>query len=110
MVKQANLGAEGGVTPDTEYVVSFDLRGSAGVGGVFFAEFFSELSGGGTSKAEIITGGPHPLTSTWTSYSYTVVTGPDVSGGITLQLKSSCGPIANCLVDVFFDNVSIKLK
>jgi len=25
-------------------------------------------------------------------------------------LKSSCGPVANCLVDVFFDNVSIKQK
>ena len=86
------------------------MRGSASTGGVFFVEFFSELSGGGTSKAEIITGGPHPLSETWTSYSYTVLTGSDVSGGITLQLKTSCGPIAGCLVDVFFDNVSIKLK
>ena len=110
VVKQANLGAGGGVTPNTEYIVSFDLRGSAADGGVFFAEFFSELSGGGTSKAEIITGGPHPLTSSWSTYSYTVLTGSDVSGGITLQLKSSCGPVPNCLVDVFFDNVSIKLK
>jgi hypothetical protein len=110
VVKQANVGAGGGVTPNTQYVVSFDLRGSASDGGVFFAEFFSELSGGGTSKAEIITGGPHPLSDTWTSYSYTVTTGSDVSGGITLQMKSSCGPVANCLVNVFFDNVSIKLK
>ncbi len=110
VVKQANLGAGGTALANTEYVIAFDLRGSASDGGVFFVEFFSELSGGGTSKAEIITGGPHPLTDNWTSYSYTVTTGPDVSGGITLQLKSSCGPVAGCLVDVFFDNVSIKLK
>jgi Domain of unknown function (DUF5011)/PKD domain len=110
VVKQANLGAGGGVTANTDYIVSFDLRGSANTGGVFFAEFFSELAGGGTSKAEIITGGPHPLTASWASYSYTVRTGNIVAGGITLQMKSSCGPIANCLVDVYFDNVSITKK
>ena len=110
VVKQANLGAGGGVTANTDYIVSFDLRGSANTGGVFFAEFFSELAGGGTSKAEIITGGPHPMTASWASYSYTVRTGNNVAGGITLQMKSSCGPIANCLVDVYFDNVSITKK
>jgi hypothetical protein len=110
VVKQANLGAGGTVTPNTEYIISFDLRGAASTGGVFFAEFFSELAAGGTSKAEIITGGPHPLSENWNTYIYTVRTGSDVSGGITLQLKTSCGPIANCLVDVHFDNVSIKLK
>ena len=110
VVKQANLGAGGFAKPNTEYIISFDLRGAASTGGVFFAEFFSELSAGGVSKAEIITGGPHPLSTSWTNYSYTVRTGSDVTGGITLQLKSSCGPVAGCLVNVFFDNVSIKLK
>jgi hypothetical protein len=110
VVKQANLGAGGTALPNTQYVITFDLRGSASDGGVFFVEFFSELSAGGTSKAEIITGGPHPLSDTWTTYSYTVLTGSDVSGGITVQLKTSCGPVADCLVDVFFDNVSIQLK
>ena len=107
VIKQANLLP---AQPNTQYVISFDIRGAASVGGVFFVEFFSELSGGGTSKAEIITGGPHPLSDNWTSYSYTVLTGSNVDGGITLQLKSSCGPVGGCLVDVFFDNVSIKLK
>jgi hypothetical protein len=110
VVKQANLGV-GVVTPNTDYLISFDLRGAASTGGVFFVEFFSELATGGTSKAEILTGGPHPLTgNNWSSYSYTVRTGPNVTGGITLQMKTSCGPVANCLVDVYFDNVSVKLK
>lgn len=110
VVKQANLGAGGAVTANTSYDISFDLRGSALTGGVFFVEFFSELSGGGVSKAEIITGGPHPLTPGWTTYSYKVTSGNDVSGGITLQMKSSCGPVDGCLVDVNIDNVSIKLS
>jgi PKD repeat protein len=110
VVKQANMGAGGTSTPNTEYIVSFDLRGSTGEGGDFFVEFFSELSGGGVSKAEIITGKPHITPTAWTKYSYTVRTGSDVSGGITLQLKSSCGPVNGCVVNVFFDNVSVKLK
>lgn len=108
VVKQANLGAGGAAATNTAYDVSFDLRGSALTGGVFFVEFFSELSGGGVSKAEIITGGPHPLTPGWTTYTYRVTSGPDVSGGITLQMKSSCGPVGGCVVDVNIDNVTIK--
>lgn len=108
VVKQANL-LVGTATPNTAYVVSFDLKGSATDGGVFFAEFFSELDGGGTSKAEILGGGPILPTASWTTYTYTVTTGADVSGGITLQMKSSCGPVPNCIVDAYFDNVSIKL-
>jgi hypothetical protein len=45
---------------------------------------------------------PHITPAAWTNYSYTVRTGPDVSGGITLKLKSSCGPVNGCLVNVFF--------
>jgi hypothetical protein len=45
-----------------------------------FVEFFSELSGGGVSKAEIVTGKPHITPAAWTNYSYTVRTGSDVSG------------------------------
>jgi len=29
---------------------------------------------------------------------------------VTLQLKASCGPVEGCGVDVYFDNVSIKLN
>jgi hypothetical protein len=45
-----------------------------------FCGIFSELSGGGVSKAEIVTGKPHITPAAWTNYSYTVRTGPDVSG------------------------------
>lgn len=108
VVKQANIGV-GTVTPNTAYVVSFDLRGSSGTGGDFFAEFFSELDTEGVSKAEILTGGPLTPTDNWVTYTFTVTTGNDVSGGITLQLKTSCGPVQGCVVDVNIDNVSVKL-
>jgi hypothetical protein len=86
--------------------VSFDLKGSiVGTGGVIFVEFFSELTGGGTSQAGIISQ-PVP-TSSWVNYTIPVTTGNDVSGGVTLQLKADCGANAGCTVDAYFDNVSI---
>ena len=110
LIKNANLQA-GNLTPGASITVSFDMRGSlSGAGGVVFAEFFSELSGGGTSKAEIFTGGPLTPDPDWTSYSFNTTLGPDVSGGVTLQLKASCGPVPGCGVDVFFDNVSITTQ
>lgn len=108
LIKQANIGI-GTVQPNKTIIVTFDLRGSlSGDGGVFFAEFFSELATEGVSKAEILGGGPLFPNNTWTTYTYTVTTGDDVSGGVTLQLKSDCGPIAGCGVEAFLDNVSVK--
>jgi len=115
LIKQANLGI-GTVQPNSTIDVSFDMFGSlGGSGGVVFAEFFSELSGGGTSKAEILSGGPlfpvapQDWTAGWVTYQFTVTTGPDVTGGVTLQLKADCGPVAGCLVDVYFDNASVTI-
>ena len=108
LIKQANMGV-GQVTPGGQLInISFDMRGTVGVGGVVFAEFFSELGGGGTSKAEILFGGGPIFPNTaWTSYATTATTGPDVSGGVTLQLKVDCGANPSCASDVYFDNVSV---
>jgi hypothetical protein len=107
VVKQANIGI-GTAQPNSSCDISFDLFGSvSGAGGVFFAEFFSELSGGGTSSSVILGGGPLFPTGTWTNYAYTTPTGDDVSGGVTLQLKADCGANPGCTVDAFIDNVSV---
>ena len=75
LIKNANLQA-GNLTPGASVTVSFDMRGSlSGAGGVVFAEFFSELSGGGTSKAEIFSGGPLTPVTDWTPYSFTTTLG-----------------------------------
>jgi len=107
VIKQANIGI-GTVQPNSSVDISFDLFGSvSGAGGVFFAEFFSELDGGGTSKSEILGGSPLFPDGTWTTYSFTTTTGNDVSGGVTLQLKADCGANPGCTVDAYIDNVSV---
>jgi beta-glucanase (GH16 family) len=110
VVKQANIGI-GSVAPDTAITVSFDLKGSmAGVGGVVFAELFSELADGGVSKAELLGSGPMFPNATWTNYTFTTTTGNDVSGGVTLQLKADCGGNPGCMIDAYFDNVSVNVE
>ncbi|MEW4922329.1 carbohydrate binding domain-containing protein [Algibacter sp. 2305UL17-15] len=108
VVKQANIGI-GTVTPNTEVTITFDMKGTLmGAGGVIFVEFFSELASEGVSKAEILSGGPLAPTAEWQSFSFTTTTGNDVSGGVTVQLKTACGPVSGCGVEAYFDNVSVK--
>ncbi len=110
LIKNANIGI-GVVEPESEVQISFVLKGSlAGAGGVVFAEFFSELEAGGTSKSEILGGGPIFPTGEWVEYSYTTTTGPDVGGGVTLQLKVDCGATPGCTVDAYFDEVSVTTQ
>jgi hypothetical protein len=107
LIKNANLAA-GLLTPGATVTVTWDMKGSlAGAGGVVFVELFSELSGGGTSKAEIYTGGPIFPTADWQSFVWNTTLGPDVTGGVTLQLKTACGPVEGCGVDAYFDNITI---
>ena len=110
LFKQANIGV-GVVTPGQTVNISFDARGSyASPGGVAFAEFFSELSGGGTSSAVLLGGAPlaiDPDPNVWTSFNFTVVTGPDVSGGVTLQLGATNGP--GQPTTMYYDNVSVSI-
>lgn len=107
LIKNANLAA-GQLTPGAAVTVTWDMKGELiGAGGVIFIELFSELAGGGTSKAEIYTGGPLNPTADWSSYEWNTTLGPDVAGGVTLQLKTSCGPVEGCGVNAYFDNITI---
>jgi hypothetical protein len=107
LIKNANLAA-GLLTPGADVTVTWDMRGSLeGAGGVIFVELFSELAGGGTSKSQIYTDGPLAPDADWQSFVWNTTLGPDVSGGVTLQLKASCGPVEGCGVDAYFDNITI---
>jgi hypothetical protein len=109
LIKAANVGI-GLVSAGQQVDISFDMRGSTADGGVVFAEFFSEVSGGGTSAAEILSGGPlfpNADPDVWTTFTFTAFAGPDVSGGITLQLGAVCGGAPSCVSDIYFDNVSM---
>jgi len=109
LMKNANVGM-GVVEANMEITISFDARGSLEVGAVAFAEFFSELEGGGVSASEILGGGPLALNAdpaVWTNFTFTTTTGPDVSGGVTLQLTGTTGADSASMADVYYDNVTM---
>lgn len=109
IIKQANL-LPGAWTPGQQIDISFDIRGTAAAGGVFFAEVFTEIEGEGVSGAEILGGGPlfpNSDPDVWTSYSFSTTVGADPSGGMTLQFASICAPVNGCIADYFIDNVTI---
>ncbi len=107
LMKQANIGI-GIVTAGQTVNISFDAKGEFGNGGVAFAEFFSELAGGGVSSSQILGGAPLNVNAnSWTTFNYTVTTGANVSGGVTLQLGATTGAATGSFAHVFYDNVSV---
>ena len=109
VIKQANIGIFEGVEPGQEVMISFDAKGVQGPGGVAFAEFFSELSEGGTSSSEILGGGPLPVTDEYQTFNFMATTGPDVSGGVTLQFNAATGAFEGSTAELFIDNVSLTI-
>lgn len=106
VIKQGNLGV-GSVVPGVAVNISFDAKGGGVNGGVIFAEFFSELDGGGTSAAEILGNAPLALTDQYQTFNFTTMTGPNVSGGITLQFAVVTGANVGSTAELFVDNVVI---
>jgi len=112
LMKNANVGI-GVVEPGQMVTISFDARGALAAGGVAFAEFFSELEGGGTSASEILGGAPLALDAdpeVWTNFQFETMTGPDVSGGVTLQLTATTGADPASSAMVYYDNISIVVE
>lgn len=112
VIKQANLGI-GQVSEGDIVTISFDAAGVFGVGGVAFAEFFTELDGGGTTTSVILGGSPlnagQGLGSSYSNFSYTVPVGPTPTGGITLQFNAATGAVAGSTAQLFIDNVSVSI-
>jgi hypothetical protein len=107
IIKQANL-LPGTWVGGEQIDIQFDLKGSAGAGGVFFVEFFNELSGGGVGPGSGILAVIANPTPDWTTYNYTAFADASATGGITLQFNSTCGAGAGCFADFYIDNVSIS--
>lgn len=106
VIKQANVGI-GLVQPGDELTVSFWAKATNEAGGVNFAEFFTELDGGGTSSAQILGGAPLFAGSDWQFFTFDVVAGPDTSGGVTLQITATTGANIGSTSEIFIDDVSI---
>jgi len=107
LLSQVALGA-GSISPGDTIDVSFDLYGSlSGAGGVVFVELiYLDNMGMETGRDFIDTGAPYAPTMTWMTYTGSKPAGANVDGGVTLQLKASCGPVTGCGVDAYFDNVT----
>lgn len=113
VLKNANIGI-GVVLPNSAVEISFWASGFAENGGVAFAEFFSELDGGGTSSSEILGGGPLainnvPGANVWQQYFFSTVTGSDVSGGVTLQFVAVAGAVPSSSSLLRVDNISVRV-
>ncbi|MDB4260853.1 carbohydrate binding domain-containing protein, partial [Porticoccaceae bacterium] len=110
IIKAANLGT-GGLTQGQSVTVSFDLKAEySGAGGVIFVQFFHESATEGATNGDGGLGNglaPVAATSEWQTFTYNDTLDTDVSGGVSLMLKASCGAVAGCGVDAYFDNVSV---
>lgn len=108
-MKHANLGA-GQVMPGQAVTVSLDLKGVTAIGGIVFVQVFWEISGGGISGAQLL--GPifaDPDPNTWTTHTFNLTAGSDVSGGVSVQLEAVTGGAAGSVSDVTYDNVSVTI-
>lgn len=108
VIKQANMGI-GLVEAFQEVTISFWAKGSGVAGGVQFAEFFSELDGGGVSSAALLGGAPLFVGTDWSFYEFTTTTGADVSGGVTLQFAAVTGGDSGSASQLFIDDVSVSI-
>jgi MYXO-CTERM domain-containing protein len=108
VVKQANLGV--GVVNAGDIVnISFAAKGEGAIGGVAFAEFFSEIDGGGVSSSTLLGGAPLNLTSEYQTFNFSVAAGFDVSGGVTLQFAAVTGANQGSVIVLFIDDVSVSV-
>jgi hypothetical protein len=106
-IQNANIGV-GIVLPGETVTISFDAKGSVGIGAAR-AEFLSEIDDGGVSSSVLLGGAPLNINpDTWTHFAFTTPAGANVSGGVTLQLAALNSPVSH--VQVFFDNVSVTVE
>ena len=108
VIKQANIGI-GLVTAGMDVEISFWAKAENAAGGVNFAEFFTELSGGGTSSAEILGGAPLFAGAEWQFFSFSTTAGPIVDGGLTLQFTATTGANIGSTSSILLDNVSVTV-
>jgi hypothetical protein len=96
------------LTPGQEVTVSFDYRGSVGIGAVIIAHIYSVVEGGGISNTKLLDiVFPHADPDVWSTHTQTITLGDDVSGGFSFQLEATTGTHLESFADVYFDNISV---
>jgi hypothetical protein len=103
---QAGIG-EGVFTPGQALTVSFQMRGTAGPGGVVSVLLYTDNVGGEpavTKTQELL---PLALNADWTPYTFNVIAGSPIASGVSIRLAAVCGAVAGCTVEAYFDNIKI---
>ena len=114
-IKQERFGV-GTISPNTTYIVSFDIKADAANpladGAVFQAFTFSEpADGSGLPAAQhVLIAGDSNVAATWTPRSYTFTTAGNVDGGVSLLFELVCGGAATCGGIINIDNVSLTIQ
>jgi hypothetical protein len=102
-----NFLAEGTVQIGDVIDISFDMKGTAGAGGVIFPKLISEGAGGSDGPILETIAVPN---ANWQTYTYSPTITADVARGITFEISVVCGAVAGCIADVFIDNVSVTIR
>lgn len=106
LLKQTGIGA--GVLQTGDMVhIEFSGKGAAEVGGVFFAELFVVDAAGGVTQSQILGGAPIFFGDDYQTYSFDIVVGADVSGGLTIQFGAITGAEPASYSEAYLDDVSI---
>ena len=105
-IKQ-NFLAEGTVMIGDTIDISFDMKGTAGAGGVIFPKLISEGATGSDGPILETIAAP---TAGWTTYTYSPTITADVARGITFEIAVVCGTDPGCIADVFIDNVTVQIR
>jgi PKD repeat protein len=114
-LKQERFGI-GTMSPNTTYVVQFDIQANASDmpanGAVFQAFAFSEPAEGSPDPAvqHILIQGDANFPTTWQTRTYTFTTAGNIDGGVSLLLELVCGGVAGCTGTINIDNVSITAQ
>ncbi|MFB1034916.1 MAG: hypothetical protein QMC38_06175, partial [Sinobacterium sp.] len=103
-IYQDKIG-EGVYTAGQALTVSFDMKGTAGVGGVVSALLYSDDPTQVSKTEELL---PLALNESWTTYTFDVIAGDPLDWGVSLRLAAVCGAVAGCEVTAYFDNISIS--
>jgi hypothetical protein len=97
--------AEGTALANTNYTLTFDIRGSAENGAIFNGNVQSFHTGGVSATYVIDAFVP---TANWERKTYNFTSGNNVDWGMNILLGPVCGAVAGCAADVFIDNITIQ--
>ncbi len=106
LIQQFGVGL-GLLTPGQSVTFSFDYRGTAAAGGVFFGEVITQASGELNLNGPLF---PDPDPNVWQTFSTTFNVGADTSAGVLVQMNASCGAAAGCVSEYFVDNISLTAE